>query len=137
MELNSEASPFFVDVWSCPEFIEALVMLSDDNQYQEVRKLFDEPIQKAPEYLLLTISKCKFLRGNLLVDEVLSILFPVFIVSHQNSSPVLRKLWEYDHNLLIRGICESCRHDQKIMNLSRVLDITQEIKDSLIKIVYC
>lgn len=38
---------------------------------------------------------------------------------------------------MIRGICELCRHDQRIMNLSRVLDITQEVKESLIPIVDC
>lgn len=39
--------------------------------------------------------------------------------------------------MMIRAICECCRHEQRVLNLSRVLDITQEIKDSLIKIVYC
>src|ERR1035437_7703291 len=38
---------------------------------------------------------------------------------------------------MIRGICELCRHDQRIMNLSRVLDITQEVKESLMPIVNC
>lgn len=38
---------------------------------------------------------------------------------------------------MIRGICELCRHDQRIMNLSRVLDITQEVKESLLPIVDC
>lgn len=38
--------------------------------------------------------------------------------------------------MMIRGICELCHHSQRVLNLSRVLDITQEIKDSLLKIVY-
>ena len=38
---------------------------------------------------------------------------------------------------MIRAICELCRHDQRIMNLSRVLDITQEVKESLMPIVDC
>lgn len=38
---------------------------------------------------------------------------------------------------MIRSICEICSPDHKTLNLSRVLDITQEIKDSLLKIVYC
>lgn len=38
---------------------------------------------------------------------------------------------------MVRGICELCRHDQRIMNLSRVLDITQEVKESLMPIVNC
>jgi hypothetical protein len=60
----------------------------------------------------------------------------LFLGNHTHSIPILRKLWEMNQKLMIRSICELCRHEQKIMNLSRVLDITQEIKDSLIKIVY-
>lgn len=74
--------------------------------------------------------------GAHLLDDVLSTLLPVFI-TNPASTVLLKKLWEFNQNLMIRGICECCRHEQRIMNLSRVLDITQEIKDSLIKIVYC
>lgn len=38
---------------------------------------------------------------------------------------------------MIRGIYELYKHDNRIMNLSRVLDITQEVKESLIPIVGC
>lgn len=48
-----------------------------------------------------------------------------------------KKLWTSNKDLIIRSICELCRHEQRVINLSRVLDITQEIKDSLIEIVYC
>lgn len=96
----------------------------------------EEPLQKAPEYLLLAISKCNIDGGNLLLDDILSNLLPIFL-TNQQSNTVLKKLWEFNQNLMIRAICECCRHEQRILNLSRVLDITQEIKDSLIKIVYC
>lgn len=72
-----------------------------------------------------------------MLDELLSILLPLFLGNHANSSIVLQKLFELNKSLFIRGICELCKHDQKLMNLSRVLDITQEVKDSLIPIVYC
>jgi len=72
-----------------------------------------------------------------MLDELLSVLMPTFLGNHANSSVVLLKLFENNKSLFIRGICESCKHDQRLMNLSRVLDITQEVKDSLIQIVYC
>ena len=86
---------------------------------------------------MLTISQTNPTRGNLILDELLSALLPQFLGNHPNSILVLRKLWEFNRDLMIRGISELCRHDQRVMNLSRVLDITQEIKDSLITIVYC
>jgi hypothetical protein len=77
-----------------------------------------------PEYLLLSLSVSKTLSGNVMIDELLSILLPIFLGNHVNSSIVLQKLYEMNKNLFIRGICENCKHDQRLMNLSRVLDIT-------------
>lgn len=136
-ELLNDAPAAMVDVWSQPEIIETLVMLSSHRLYEEVRRLFDEPLKMCPEYLLLAISKCNFKEGNEIVDELVSILMPLFLTNVGNTMPMLKKLWDFNHNLMIRGICELCRHDQKVMNLSRVLDITQDVRDSLIKIVYC
>ena len=81
MDLEYSNSQALIDVWSQPEFIEILVQLSDSSNYKDVRKMFDEPIQKIPEYLILTISKCSFEKSSVLIDEVLSILFPMFIVN--------------------------------------------------------
>ena len=76
-----------------------------------------------PDYLMLAIGKCNLTAGRLLLDDLLSTLMPIFL-NNQASSAVLKKLWELNQNLMIRGICECCRHEQRIMNLSRVLDIT-------------
>ena len=99
--------------------------------------MFDYPIKHMPEYLLLSLSLAKPSCGNLLLDELLSILMPIFLGNHDNSSIVMATIFQNNQSLFIRSICEMCKHDQRLMNLSRVLDITQEVKDSLIKIVYC
>lgn len=104
--------------------------------FKRIRRVFDFPIKNLPEYLLLSISMSKPDCGNLMLDELLSILMPIFLGNHDNSAVVLAQLFENNQSLFIRGICELCKHDQRLMNLSRVLDITQEIKTSLIKIVY-
>ena len=72
-----------------------------------------------------------------MLDELLSLLLPQFLGNHNNSILVLQALWRNNQDLMIRSICELCRHDQRIMNLSRVLDITQEVKESLMPIVDC
>jgi len=59
-----------------------------------------------------------------MLDELLSILMPIFLGDHENSSIVLTNLFQYNKALFIRSICELCKHDQRMMNLSRVLDIT-------------
>lgn len=52
-------------------------------------------MEKIPDYLILTISKCNLTAGNSLLDEVLSTLMPMFL-TNQTSINVLRKLWEFN-----------------------------------------
>jgi hypothetical protein len=41
-----------------------------------VRILFDYPVKHIPEYLLLTAGLAKPSKGNLMIDEILSLLLP-------------------------------------------------------------
>lgn len=127
-----------VEVWQSVDLVERLCWLSDKaGMFMPVRKLMEHPMRKIPEVLLLTISQSKPQGGHILIDELLSVLLPTFLGSHNNSSSVLQKLFEFNSKLFVRGICELCKHDQKYMNLSRVLDITQEVKESLLEVVNC
>jgi CCR4-NOT transcription complex subunit 1 len=72
-----------------------------------------------------------------LLDELLSILMRGFLESHPQSSPVLKKLWDFNSELMIRTISELC-NDVRInskLNVSKALEITQGINDSLIRFV--
>mmetsp|Transcript_15786 Transcript_15786/g.11144 ORF Transcript_15786/g.11144 Transcript_15786/m.11144 type:complete len:102 (-) Transcript_15786:1842-2147(-) len=100
-----------LDVWLSIEVVEMLIHLSESAQYQQVRQIFESPLKHMPEYLLLTISQTNPTRGNLILDELLSALLPQFLGNHPNSILVLRKLWEFNRDLMIRGISELCRHD--------------------------
>lgn len=111
-------------MWLSVDLVEKLLNLSNTVHFTRVRHLFEAPLRQIPEYLLLTLSQCKPPRNSLLLDELLSILLPQFLGNHVNSIVVLQALWKNNQALMIRGICELCRHDQRIMNLSRVLDIT-------------
>ena len=64
-----------------------------------------------------------------------SMLLPQFLSNHVNWVPVLKGLWELNQEIVIRGMAELYRNDNTLMNLSRVLDISQEIKDSLLVIL--
>jgi CCR4-NOT transcription complex subunit 1 len=58
-------------------------------------------------------------------------------MNHANSIPLLDALWKLNQPLMISAISEVFRRENSSLNLSRVLDITQEIKDSLLPIVNC
>jgi len=63
--------------------------------------------------LLITLAKVHPKGGNILMDEMLSVLMPLFI---GNPNPIgiqmCKKLWELNKDLMVRSICEICRHEQ-------------------------
>ena len=60
-----------------------------------------------------------------------------FLESYPQSAPVLKKLWEFNAELLIRGVGEFC-YEYRInskLNVDKALEICQGINDSLIRLV--
>jgi len=102
-----------------------------------VRKILDAPISNCPEYLLLALSQAKVSKGIYLLEELLSILMRGFLESHPQSSPVLKKLWDFNSELMIRTISELCNDTRAYskLNIGKALEITQGINESLIRFV--
>lgn len=88
--------------------------------------MLDAPIANCPEYLLLALSQAKVSKGIYLLEEILSILMRGFLESYPQSSPVLKKLWDFNAELMIRTISELCndtRANSKL-NVAKALEIT-------------
>ena len=100
-----------------------------------MRTLFDTPIKFIPEYLLLALSKIKTKQGKFILEDLYSHLLPTFLTGHVNSIPVLTELWNIDKKVVVNAMSELYKRNPKTMNLSRVLDISQSIKNSLLDII--
>ena len=124
-------SSSYVNTWCSIDLIERLIELSDSRHYMRIRELFEVPIKNCPEYLLIALVQTQPQGGNFLLDELYAILLPLFLGNHVNSILVLEKLWNINPRLVMKSICNLYRYDPNLMNLSRVLDITQEIKELL------
>lgn len=122
---------------SCLEMLELLIELSESDQTNSIRLIFEYPITKFPDILIMGLAQIKPRQGLGLMEELLSKLFPMYLLNHSNSVPLLEALWKYNERLMIEAIYELCSRENSSLNLSRVLDITQEIKDSLIPLVDC
>ena len=115
--------------------VQSLVNLSDSQYFFRVRQIFDIPLKYIPEYLLLTLTKIKTKAGRFLLEDLYSPLLPTFLTGHVNSIPILTEVWNADKNMMITAMSELYKINPKNMNLSRVLDITQSIKNSLLDII--
>lgn len=120
-----------LSTWCSIDLVEKLLDLSDSPHYMKVRGIFEFPLKNCSEYLLLSIAAAKPKGGQFLLEELYANLLPIFLANHVNSIVVLERLWEINQKLVTRAICNLYKFDPNMMNLSRVLDITQEIKDLL------
>ena len=127
--------PQTLQFWGCLELLDLLIFLSETEYYLTIRNLFDLPLQKCPDMLIIGLAQIK--RRSSLLDELFSHLFPLYLLNHSNSIPILESLWKLNQTLMISAIFELYRKENSSLNLSRVLDITQEIKDSLMPIANC
>ena len=122
-------------MWSYPDLVQLLVELSDYD-FMTTRELFEIPLTNCPELLLQTLSEINFTKGDALLNELFSQLFPVYIGNHTNHIKLLETIWESNEDLVISSICEIYKNESKkensCLNLSKVLDITQNIREGLI-----
>jgi hypothetical protein len=109
--IKDKVSNEFLHVWLSVDLVERLLIISDSHHFHKVRAMFEAPLKQLPEYLLLSISLCRANKGSLMIDEMLSLLMPQFLGNHINSIVVLQALWKNNQALMIRAVCELCRHD--------------------------
>lgn len=129
--------PPILQFWGCLEFLELMIELSDGEFLLTIRNLFEIPLSKCPDMLILGLAQIRPKQGFPLLEELLSQLFPMYLLNHSNSIPILESLWKHNEKLMIEAIHELYRRENSALNLSRVLDITQEIRDSLISLANC
>lgn len=129
-----DCSSLSKQIWGYLDLVQLLIEVSDYN-YLQIRELFDLPLSKYPELLIQTLSEIRPVRGQAMLDEVFSQIFPLYLQNHSNYIRLLENLWDANQDLVISNICELYKSEGKkenSLNLSRVLDIAQVIKESLI-----
>ncbi|XP_013777158.1 CCR4-NOT transcription complex subunit 1-like, partial [Limulus polyphemus] len=120
--------------WMSVDLVETLLHLSDVGYYRSVQELFKFPIQNCPDVLALGLLQISS-PLHLLQQEILSNLIPIFLENHPNSAIVLQYAWYSEvHSATVRPIVmhamiEWCvRGDYDHSHLSRILDVTQDLK---------
>jgi CCR4-NOT transcription complex subunit 1 len=137
VQTNKNNFNFFIEAWSSIDLIEVLLKISRKNNYAKVKDLFIWPIENIPEIIVIGLSIIKTEGDEFLFDEIINETLPLFLGNHINSIVVLEEVWNLNRDLVIKTICNLYNSNPDLMNLSRILDITQKLKDSLIPIVSC
>jgi hypothetical protein len=137
INLNKPNTSHLVDAWSCIDLIEILIKLSKGTYYQQIKEMFSWPTENIPEIIVTGLFQIKIDGTETLFQEIVNNLLQLFLGNHLNSLVVLEEIWNINKDLLIKTICSLYRQNMDLMNLSKILDISQKIKDSLIPFASC
>ena len=135
--LPKSSISFLMEPWTCIPLLEVLLQLSHRNNYIKVKKLFDWPIQNIPEIIALGLMQITQKPNDFLYDELIQEVLTLFFGNHMNSFSVIEEAWNANKELVINAIANMYNSSPDLMNLSRILDITQKLKESLLLLVNC
>ncbi|KAH7284495.1 hypothetical protein KP509_34G056500 [Ceratopteris richardii] len=111
--------------WLSIPLLKVLCELAEIGHAGAVRSILEHPMKHCPDILLLGIVQVKTI-WNLIQNEILASLFPMYLGSNLNNSPVFRHLWRLNSSMVIRGFLEV--HSKDPMCIPRILDVCQELQ---------
>lgn len=134
---NNSKSLNLIEAWSCIDLIEVLFSLSKGNYYMKVKELFEWPIQNIPEVLAFVLTSIHPDQDTFLYDELIQETLQNFLNNHMTSQNKIEELWNDSKDLIIKTLCNMYENSPDLMTLSKILDLTQKMKDSLLILVSC
>lgn len=135
--VSKSTNSHLIEPWTCISLLEVLLELSHGNNYIKVKELFNWPIQNIPEIIALGLIKIAKKPNDFLYDELIQEVLTLFLGNHMNSFSVIEEVWNSNKELVISAIANMYNSSPDLMNLSRILDITQKLKESLLLLVDC
>ena len=130
---NSTNDTYFYDLWTNLELIEGLIRIGVNNNVYKVKSLFEWPLINMPEILLLSLFQCN--KNDFLYKELLKDLYPILISNQPNSNLLLDDIWTINQNRVIEVVIWLHNTFPETFNISKILDISLKMKDSLLILV--
>ena len=135
--ISKSSNAFLMEPWTCISLLQVLLQLSHGNNYLKVKDIFDWPIKNIPEIIALGLMQISQKPSDFLYDELIQEVLTLFLGNHMNSFSVIEEVWNSNKELVINAIASMYNSSPDLMNLSRILDITQKLKESLLLLVNC
>lgn len=126
-----------IQALSSLDLLKVMFELSATEFYTSIRNVFINEIKRFPDILIIGFSMVKPARGQALLNELINIIMPQFMCPQTSNPLVLQMIWNQNPDLIIHGAVEYYEKDPTSIALTQLLDLTQEIRDSLLKLVNC
>ena len=133
--ISKSSNSYLMEPWYCISLIEVLLEISHGNNYIKVKELFNWPIQNIPEIIALGLIQITKKSNDFLYDELIQEVLTLFLNNHMNSFSVIEEIWNTNKEIVISAIANMYNSSPDLISLSRILDITQKLKESLLLLV--
>jgi CCR4-NOT transcription complex subunit 1 len=126
-----------IEALSSLDLLKVLIELSVTEFFTIIRNLLLAEAKRFPDIMIIGLCMIKPARGKPLLEELYSFLMPTFISPQTTNPIVLQTIWKHNPNLILKGAVEFYEREPNTITLSHLLDLTQEIKDSLLTLANC
>lgn len=124
-------NPIMLQFFACLEILELLVELSETDFFNEIRSLFDTPITKCPDLLLLGLMQIQPKHGYHIMEELYSQLLSIYLSNPNNSIEIVEAIWSQKPELISLYFSGLFEQDRSHSTLLRAIETSQILKDSL------
>ena len=134
---TSSKNQYLIENWRNVKLIETLLLISEEDNYNIVKKIFDWALKNIPEIIImaLLIIKVDYNENILMKDLILEILSS--ILNDKNPRvKLIDEIWKTNKDLVIFTLYNSWKKFPDLMNLSLIFDLSNSLlKDSLLPLV--
>ena len=126
-----------VAAYSSIDLLTILIQLSCTEYHDKIRNLLYAEAKQFPDIILITLSRIRTPKGKKLLKEMQISLMNQYIEPTNTNPLVLQSVWKNNKSLLVMAARNYYMKNPNSISLSHILDITQEVKDSLLTLAGC
>jgi len=115
------------------EILENLIELSECDRYKEIRELFDLPLEKCPDLLIIGLIEINPKFGIELLNDLLTNLFLYYLSHYMDSTKVFEIIWKIKPNLLLSAFSGIFNKNGNQIDINIFLNILRATQDSFPK----
>ena len=134
---TSSKNHYLIDNWRNVKLIETLLLISDGDNYNSVKRLLDWALKNIPEIIImgLLVIKIDYNENILMKDLILEIL-PSILNDKNPRLKLIDEIWQKNKDIVIFTLYNSWKNFPDLMNLSLIFDLSNSLlKDSLLPLV--
>ena len=99
-------------------------------------KLFEFPLEKCPEIIILGLSQLNITKGKAMADELLSLILPNYLTNNVQSIDLLSQIWKNNHGIIVKGICKIFKEEDSNLNDVKIVNEFENVCTKSVKFIF-